>query len=129
MCIWLECCGSVRCTRMRGMETPRFGSRLCLLLQERLLSSRLGASCQKTEAEPASETWCFSVLKNTLDNGQGPREEYRICTLHTVNKTLRVEVLCSAQLFHTRQEYIGHGHDTIILVRPCVVENLSSLSS
>jgi hypothetical protein len=34
-------------------------------------SNRLGASCLKTEAERASETWCFSIKKN----GKDPRQE------------------------------------------------------
>ena len=68
MCIWLEYCGIVRCTRMGGMGkfkriiTPRFGSRPCFRLHG-LLRSRFGASCRKTEAERASETCCFIVLR------------------------------------------------------------------
>jgi hypothetical protein len=49
-------------------------------------SKILGASCLNTEAEPASETWCFSVY--ILHNRQSPREDYLyVWSTHT-NKSL-----------------------------------------
>jgi hypothetical protein len=52
-------------------------------------SSRFGASCLKTEVEPASETQCFSVLMYLLHDGQKAKEEVCVCMLHTIVKTLQ----------------------------------------
>ena len=43
--------------------------------------------CLKKEAEPASETYYFSVLKYLLNNGKSRRKEYSIYMLFTIFKT------------------------------------------
>ena len=47
-------------------------SRDCVWSKE---SNRLGASCLKTEAEPASETLCVSVLIYLLHDGQSQKKK------------------------------------------------------
>jgi hypothetical protein len=74
---------------------------------------RLGASCLKTEAEPASETWCFCVY--ILHNRQSPREDC-IC-MYGVRTQISPSFLCDPRRSHSKREHYTTPPDTAHITR------------